>query len=93
MNTYGNLQNRRVSKRVRNTHRRNTHETHKHIKYKKLTPGTRKYSPLSIKVWLWGFGYTYETKKKIGGFVIAKNAGVPAIDVKSDAFRRKHPKA
>jgi hypothetical protein len=68
----------------------------KHIntfKYKKLTPGTRKYSPLRIKVWLWGFAYTYETRKKLGGFVIAKNAGVPIVDVKSDSFKRKHPKA
>lgn len=68
----------------------------KHIntfKYNKLTEGTRKYSPFMFKFWLWGFAYTYETRKKIGGFVIARNAGVPAIDVKSDAFRRKHPKA
>jgi len=68
----------------------------KHIhtfKYKKLTQGTRKYKPFIFKVWLWGFAYTYETKKYIGGFVMAKNAGVPSVDIKSDAFRRRYPRA
>jgi len=68
----------------------------KHIKtfrYKKLINGTRKYKPFTLKVWLFGIAFTYETKKSIGGFALAKNAGVPAIDVKSDSFRRKHPRA
>ena len=61
------------------------------FKYKKLTNGTRKYSPIRIKFWLWGFGATYETKKSLGGFAIADKRNVP--DVKSDEYRRKHPKA
>jgi len=46
-----------------------------------------------MKVWLWGIAFTYETKKRLGGFAISKNAGVPVVDVKSDAFRRKYPRA
>jgi len=68
----------------------------KHIntfKYKKLTQGTLKRKPFMFKVWLWGFAYTYETRKSIGGFVMTRNAGVPTVDIKSDEFRRKHPKA
>jgi hypothetical protein len=42
-------------------------------------------------LWLWGFGFTYETKKSLGGFAIADKQNVP--DVKSDAFKRKYPKA
>jgi hypothetical protein len=61
------------------------------FKYNKLTNGTRKYSPIRIKFWLWGFGATYETKKSLGGFAIADKRNVP--DVKSDEYRRKHPKA
>jgi len=61
------------------------------FKYNKLTNGTRKYSPIRIKFWLWGFGATYETKKSLGGFAIADKKNVP--DVKSDEYRRKHPKA
>jgi hypothetical protein len=61
------------------------------FKYKKLTNGTRRYSPIRIKLWLWGFGFTYETKKSLGGFVIAHTPNLP--DVKSDAFKRRYPKA
>ena len=61
------------------------------FKYNKLTKGTRKYSPVRVKFWLWGFGFTYETKKSLGGFAITDTKAVP--DVKSDAFKRKYPKA
>ena len=68
----------------------------KHIhtfKYKKLTPGTRKHKPFVLKVWLWGIAFSYQTKKSIGGFALSKNVGIPTVDVKSDAFRRRYPKA
>ena len=68
----------------------------KHIhtfKFRKLTQGTRKNKLFMFKFWLWGFAYTYETRKSIGGFVMAKNAGVPTVDVRSDSFRRKYPRA
>jgi len=61
------------------------------FKYNKLTNGTRKHRLITVKFWLWGFGATYETKRSIGGFAIADKRNVP--DVKSDAFKRKYPKA
>ena len=60
-------------------------------KYKKLINGTRKHKLITVKAWLWGFGMSYETKKTLGGFAIADKRNVP--DVKSDAFKRKYPKA
>jgi hypothetical protein len=68
----------------------------KHIhtyKYKKLSQGTLKRKPLIVKVWLWGIYISYNTKKSIGGFALSRNAGVTIVDTKSNAFRRKHPKA
>jgi hypothetical protein len=61
------------------------------FKYNKLTNGTRKHKLITFRIWAWGFGITYETKKSIGGFAIADRKNIP--DVKSDEYRRKHPKA
>ena len=61
------------------------------FKYNKLTNGTRKHKLITFRIWAWGFGATYETKKSIGGFAIADRKNIP--DVKSDEYRRKHPKA
>jgi hypothetical protein len=61
------------------------------FKYNKLTNGTRKHKLITFRIWAWGFGITYETKKSIGGFAIADRKNI--LDVKSDEYRRKHPKA
>ena len=68
----------------------------KHIytyKYNKLINGTRKHKPFILKIWTWGIAFSYETKKSLGGFAISKNVGVRPVDTKSDAFKRRYPRA
>jgi hypothetical protein len=38
--------------------------------YKKLINGTRPYKNIRLKFWLWGFGFTYESKTKLMGFAL-----------------------
>lgn len=39
-------------------------------KYKKLINGTRRHKFINVRVWRWGFGFSYETKKTLGGFTV-----------------------
>ena len=38
--------------------------------YKKLINGTRPYKNIRLKFWLWGFGFTYESKTRLMGFAL-----------------------
>lgn len=45
--------------------------------YVKLSNGNRPYRLIRMKVWLWGFGVTIETKKILKGLVLNSRKATP----------------
>ena len=49
--------------------------------YNKVINGTRPYKRIRLRFWLWGFGFTYESKTRLMGFAINSRV-YPHIDKK-----------
>ena len=62
-------------------------------KYKLLSKGPIKQSPINVKIWLWGFAFGYLTKKHMGGFVLtAKKTQHPTKPPVADSYTHKYPR-
>jgi hypothetical protein len=59
-------------------------------KYKLISKGPIKQSPIKIRFWLWGFAFNYQTNKHIGGFSL--NSKAKHIYTKSDSYTQKYPR-
>ena len=63
-------------------HRKTNNNSYKYsrlhtYKYKKLVNGTLPYKNIRMKFWLWGFGMTIETKKRLCGFALNSRKATP----------------
>ncbi len=40
------------------------------FRYNKVVDGKQRHRLITLRIWRWGFGMSYETKKSLGGFAL-----------------------
>jgi hypothetical protein len=60
-------------------------------KYRILSKGPNKQSPIKIAFWKWGFGIGLQTNKHIMGFSLNRKKTLFPTDTQSDSYTHKYP--